>query len=41
MISKEDIEEFKKTDLEILKRLPKWQQTLYSIILEADKNKKK
>jgi hypothetical protein len=33
MLSKKDIERFKKTDPEILKRLPKWQQKLHEIII--------
>lgn len=41
MTDKKVIESFKKTDPEILKRLPKWQQKLHKIILELNKNKQK
>ncbi len=41
MIIKENIQKLKNIESEILKKLPKWQQTLRSIILEADENKKK
>ena len=37
MLNRKKIEEFKKTNPEILKKLPKWQQILHKIIRDSDK----
>ena len=40
MTGKKVIESFKKTDFEILKRLPKWQQKLHRLVISAKTHKK-